>query len=306
MIWQELTQPAVRDLAWACFSPPLLISSLLPGAGEQIENCQLDLTPAREKRLRLLDKDPGQLLGYLADNNHTRLGIYYETLWHFFLDTDPDTELLAHNLPVREGGRTLGEFDILYLCKQTGRHIHLELAVKFYLGLPGSDIWLGPGQRDRLDRKIAHLTGRQIRLGALPQAQSQLQALGIETLSRQIELKGYLFSREPGATTLPRGYNREAPLSSWHSIGDFHALAARAAQGQAWCLVPRDRWLSPLWNRELSKAVGVTALLTQLHDNFRSGAGPQVLACCDPRGREMRRCFVTPEAWPARAAELAQ
>ena len=54
MIWQELTQHAVRDLAWACFSPPLLHSRHLPGSDGRIDNCELELTPARIEQLRAL------------------------------------------------------------------------------------------------------------------------------------------------------------------------------------------------------------------------------------------------------------
>ena len=228
--------------------------------------------------------------------------MYFEALWQFFLGTDPDTELLAHNLPVREGGRTLGEFDILYLCKETQRHIHLELAAKFYLGVPGSDIWLGPGQQDQLGLKVAHLTRRQIRLGAQPQAQSQLRSLGIETLHRQIEVKGYLFQPGSGAPALPQGYNQAVPLSNWYGINEFRALLTTEAGRPGWQLISRQRWLSPLLLPEPAQAIGDDALLAQLSDIFQAGAGPQMLACCDEQGLERRRCFVAPQSWPTQGA----
>ncbi|MCZ6830830.1 MAG: DUF1853 family protein [Gammaproteobacteria bacterium] len=302
MIWQELTSPAVRDLAWTCFSPPLLHSHQLPGCGDKIENCHLTLTSARAAFLQRLDRDPGPLLAHLTGKNRTRLGIYFESLWHFFLRSDPDTELLAHNLPIRDGGTTLGEFDILYLCKERQQHIHLELAVKFYLGVAGSDIWLGPGQRDRLDHKVAHITQRQIRLGELQLAREPLRTLGIERLHKQVEIKGYLFKPETRSPTLPPGYNRAIPLSNWYNIDEFQALASTDAAWLGWQLIKRERWLSPLLLPEANQATGDDALLAQLSDIFRTGAGPQMLACCDEQGQERRRCFVAPQPWPTQGA----
>ena len=110
--------PAVRDLAWACFSPPLLHNDQLLADPGGLTNCYLELTPQRRDWLAALDRDPSALLEHLAVNAPRRLGLYFERLWHFFLQADPAVELLAHNLPVRDGGVTLGEFDCLYYCRR--------------------------------------------------------------------------------------------------------------------------------------------------------------------------------------------
>ncbi|MFU1922732.1 DUF1853 family protein, partial [Klebsiella pneumoniae] len=53
-----------------------------------------------------------------------------------------DVRLIAANLPVRDGGHTLGELDLL-LRDDDGIH-HLELAIKLYLGpQSGPGDWLG-------------------------------------------------------------------------------------------------------------------------------------------------------------------
>ena len=124
----------VRDLAWACFSPPLLLSPGLAQPEEAVSNCGLGLTDARRSWLERLDRDARPLLEHLARRRGSRLGIYFEQLWHFFLTEDPAVDLVAHNLPVRADGRTIGEFDCLYYCRERRRHVHLELAVKYYLG----------------------------------------------------------------------------------------------------------------------------------------------------------------------------
>ena len=129
----------VRDLAWACFSPPLMLTAQLGIDSAGLVNCHLGMTTERAAWLAELDRDPSALLGFLADNTSGRLGIYFERLWQFFLQQDPQVELLAHNLPIHDSGRTLGEFDCLYHCHQRQCDVHLELAVKYYLGYPPSD-----------------------------------------------------------------------------------------------------------------------------------------------------------------------
>ena len=86
----------VRDLAWACFSPPLLISRQLD-SGIQLGNTNFRLSPERQQWLAELDRNPQPLLTHLAASKSPRLGIYFERLWQFFLDCYPAVELLAAN-----------------------------------------------------------------------------------------------------------------------------------------------------------------------------------------------------------------
>ena len=132
--------PAVRDLAWACFSEPLFLCKGLPPGAGPLQNCTLQLTPERAQWLERLDREPAALLAQVEETRKGRLGLYFEHLWHFFLRQDPAVDLLAHNLPVRHGTRTLGEFDCLYYCHQRQQYIHLELAVKFYLQAAPHDV----------------------------------------------------------------------------------------------------------------------------------------------------------------------
>lgn len=85
---------------------------------------------------------------WLAQATTRRLGRYYERLWQFAVTHAPGVELVAANLPIRVGGHTLGELDML-LRDRDGVH-HLELAIKLYLGPQHGDghdpaHWLGPG-----------------------------------------------------------------------------------------------------------------------------------------------------------------
>ena len=224
-IWQELVTPEVRDLAWACFGPDLLAENQRPGWPA---DGHLPLSEARADRLRQLDRAPSPLLSFLGQRSGGRLGLYFEALWHFFLARDPDVELLAHNLPVKDATRTIGEFDLLYRDLPRERCVHLELAVKYYLGAPGSDQWIGPNQADRLDLKLDRLLQHQTRLGQHPAARPQLERLGIDGLERHWVLSGALFASRDGATTFPKGI--QSVPGHWFSPSVFleHAEASGA------------------------------------------------------------------------------
>ena len=291
-LWDKLHHPQVRDLAWACFSPPLLNSKQL--GNPDVDNCALELTQAREQLLLQLDASPAALEQHLATRVSTRLGLYFEALWHFFLAADESIELVAHNLPVRDGGATLGEFDVIYWCLQRQQHVHLELALKYYLGLPGQNVWLGPNQRDRLSNKVQHLVQRQIRLSEQAASTAPLRELGIKQLQREIEVKGYLFDAPHEPALAPAGHHAGNPLRRWLEIDEF---ASHQDQTARWLILTRQQWLAPVCTSP--ESLLTTAQATGLaREQFNQGRGPLMMAESDSQGNEYSRCFVTPAAWP--------
>ena len=306
----------VRDLAWACFSPALLLTPQLRGSGQRVDNCGLRLTPERNAWLQALDRDPRALLQHLASQRSHRLGIYFEHLWHFFLQQDPAVELLAHNLPVRHDGKTLGEFDCLYFCHTRQRFYHLELAVKFFLGhrqftaeQAASSLreWLGPSSDDRLDRKIAHLLQRQIRLGDNPLAQKQLQDLGITDLHKEVEIKGHLFHSTADPLPAPYGFNPNLQLGHYVAISDLDRFlqAPSLSCVAGYKDLPKTLWLSPV-QADQATALAAAEISTRLNHHFAQDKRSQLVAALDDQGREIQRFFVTPPNWPAASNTVSQ
>jgi hypothetical protein len=299
----------LRDLAWACFSPPLLHTQQLAKVEESVSNCALALTPGRCTWLESLDRDPTRLLQHLAQRPTGRLGLYFEQLWHFFLDEDPAVELLTHNLPVRHQGKTLGEFDIIYHCKQRQKNIHLELAVKYFLGYeqPGQgdpntprQAWIGPNARDRLDLKVDHLLLRQIKLGLTAPAIELLGDLGISDLQQEVEVKGYLFNSLANPLPAPHGFNEDCQMQQWlpvTALGDY----LQQSSASTYRVLPRALWLSPAMGQVTEEHVTASELLLHLEQHFGAHNRPQLIAALDSKGQENRRFFVTGAQWPQQA-----
>jgi uncharacterized protein len=299
----DLANPHVRDLAWACFGPALLQVATLP-AGDGVTDTKLALTTTRAAWLRQLDRQPQPLLSWLQARPVTRLGLYFETLWQFFLTEDSDTALLAYNVPVRSSGQTLGEFDCLYYCRRREKPVHLELAVKFYLGhrstTPGAQEstaaeWLGPNTVDRLDLKLTRLLTHQSRLSLHPAGRELLAQRGLEQPLREIALRGALFQPVQDALSPPPGYNTALPLGGWQVLQQWRNQVTAQAR---FVLLPRLRWLSPV--QASNETQSADELQAQLEQHFARGGRPLLVARVDDMGCELERHFLASDRWPER------
>ena len=296
----------VRDLAWACFSPPLLDTRTLGNTRIGARNCAFPLTSRRRQWLEALDRDATPLLEHLSGLRDQRLGLYFESLWHFFLSQDENIELVANNLPVHDSKRTLGEFDCIYFCRQRNCHVHLELAVKFYLGSHVERVqqeasawhdWIGPETRDRMDIKINRLLEHQIQLGNTTAARPLLKSLGVERLLREIEIKGYLFRPVSVAMPPPEGFHRRQRLHYWLRLGEL-ATPPQALRANIYQVLPRRHWLSAARVAPADAISTPLELAATLGRDMARIPGPRLVAALDRSGAEIERFFVTGPDWP--------
>lgn len=296
----RLRQPNVRDLAWTLLSPPLLA-----GAGGRqrhpLAASRWLATPdLLADWLLRLDAQPAALLAWLANRSIRRLGLYYESLWQFALGQAPDVVLLAANLPIRQAGQTLGELDLLVRDAE-GVH-HLELAVKFYLGLGGPRAatharWVGPGAEDRLDLKLEHLYQRQLLLPSRTEAREQVRALVRGDVRSHFWLGGYLFAPWPDGCTAPTDALRLHGHWLHRSAWPHHQ--ARSAIG-GWQPLPRQSWLAPaslppgaVWSVQRGQD-----WLMQLPPRQPAQLLVRLLPCRSGYWHECERLFLLPDHWP--------
>lgn len=159
----------VRRLAWAIGSPSLFE----PGNAAWQGRLRSDAWSAQELArcadwLHLQDRAPDALKLALGDPLvNTPLGHTFEKLVLFWQATRPDVRASTRGLMVRNGGRTLGEFDIV-LLRHDGVIETLEVTVKYYLNLRpelGIEGCIGPRAFDRMSDKYGKMTTRQTDLG---------------------------------------------------------------------------------------------------------------------------------------------
>ena len=303
----QLRQPAVRDLAWALLSPPLLEQTPWPQRHPLKASRWSQQPDALADWLLSLDTDSHDLQQWLSQRSIRRLGLYYERLWQFALHAAPGVEVLAANLPIRQQGHTLGELDML-LRDEEGVH-HLELAIKLYLGQPscnGTDLahWLGPGSHDRLDLKLTHLGQHQLPLSTRAEAQQRLTELDINRPQAALWLGGYLFYPwQLPSYAAPAEGNPEHLRGRWLHRADWSDFAMHTP-GQ-WQPLDRHAWLAPacieeacLWSLEhFNKWLAALPNDANAQLLVRLIEGPQ------NDWLEAERVFLVNDHWPAQPGD---
>ena len=285
----SLQHPRVRQLAWICFSDPLIadFSSLAGDLQGKVTAPAFQLHDARRNWLRALDRTPAPLLDYLAQHcSSPRLGLLFESYWHFFLREDPDTTLVANNVPVRAQGRTLGEFDVIYYCHQRRTHVHLELALKFFMATatapePKNSLsyWLGPNSRDRLDIKWARMASHQLALVYAPESREILNEFGVDDFVQEAAVKGWLFHHSQTIPIHP-AIHSEHPKGIWQTRSEF----LESEDPTQWRYLSKPHWLGD-WDDSDPLAEKPLRLATERPIMVLTNSG--------------QRRMIAPDNWPA-------
>ena len=126
-----------------------------------------------------------------------KLGHLYEDALAELISNSATLELIARNLQIFYAiGRTLGELDYVVYDRVSKNQIHIELAVKFYLGVLQKGTWHfpGPDPRDNWHRKLERMRTHQFQLAKTSEARAYLhEKFGIETIETQQLIYGRLF-----------------------------------------------------------------------------------------------------------------
>ncbi len=186
---------AVRDLAWAISTPPIISSELHPCCWPTSSWYQ-SIYKETLAWFNELDRDCSSLDSLLAKQKDRRLGKYFEILWFYWLSHHPRYEVLAHNLQIIIDGETLGEMDFILFDKKNKQVLHWEVAVKFYLGVDDTaqmQNWHGPNLRDRLDVKVDHLLHKQSTISKDARVAEWLRKQGFSIDRCAVILKGRLY-----------------------------------------------------------------------------------------------------------------
>lgn len=280
--------PAVRDLYWAINSPSLISTA-------ELTHWQ-DHTSFFMQHLNQLDKHPEPLFEWLAkglpSHRSPRLGQYFECLWHYYFHHHPHYQLITHNLQIKSPEKiTLGELDIVVRDRWRDCVMHIELAVKFYLGLnhliraehphvENIEAFIGPGLRDRLIDKYTHTFNHQLPLSSSP----IVKTMGIHIDEVHAVFKGRLF--HPSITSINHNH-------LWLSEQQF----SKQQKDLCYLILDKSQWFS---ERRLSENMPLPLAHSFL--DLAALTHPKQIAVFNPHsGDEDRRLFIVPDTWELKA-----
>lgn len=304
---ERYRHPLVRDLAWLCLVPDLLA---MPWPGRPTLG---ELGLAGEDLTAFLadqEADSRALEARVGEARHARLGHYHERLWQFLLEAAPNTRLLAHNLPVQRDRRTLGELDLIYRHRDDPRPVHLEVAIKFYLGLtegPGESRsqarWIGPGGADSLATKRERLHRHQLPLAATPEAIDALERVeGLTENGRgrapnqRLALPGVLFYPWRECLAPPLEASGDHLRGHWLAFRDWPALRAGLDADTRGAWLDKPHWLA-LPSRDA--LLPLDEVERHLRRRFAT-LGPPLPLALHGAASGWRRLFVVGDDWPLR------
>jgi hypothetical protein len=272
---------AIEDFRWCIQSPPLM----------QFEDDQCWPSESWFQGWKLAPTTTLNLTEY-------KLGLRFEAIVAHWIDLEPSLKLLAKNLAVHDGERTIGEFDLI--VENDGTVEHWELAVKFYLGtgdVLNLDNWHGPDPSDTLARKINRMASHQLRLSQQPAGQKLLEQNGWDVRRVRSLVKGRLFhpyqSFRLQQFPIPPNVNPGHEKGWWLTDAGF-ALAPELKNAR-FVILERSNWLAPLLSVENAQIMDHHQTISFLSGIETKGTIP--IAQLNAHGEELSRGFVVFPQW---------
>lgn len=177
-------------------------------------------------------------------NANQKLGHLYEDTLRLLLDASDQLELLADHVQVFDRNQiTLGEMDYILRDVRTRKVFQLELAVKFYLGVPTADGWNfpGPDPHDNWQRKLKRMRTHQLSLAQRPEALSLLrERWGSEEVEVRQLIYGCIFQPMGVAECpLPESVRTDCRKGRWLYEQDWERFFSGVSEV---CIVPKPLW----------------------------------------------------------------
>lgn len=162
-----------------------------------------------------------------------RLGHQMEEVFRQLMDASAEYDLILHNIPVKNGNRTIGEIDFILREIRTSKLLHVELTYKFYIIDPSISEpihqLMGPNRRDMFFTKMEKVKHRQFPLLHDPNGVKVLNKNGVDSgqIEHQCCFKAQLFSHYSSKDVHIRPLNKKCLSGFWLKFDDFNTDAFR-------------------------------------------------------------------------------
>lgn len=216
-----------------------------------------------------------------------RLGRRFERLTHDVLQEQINLDVLACNIVLHDGIRTIGELDMITYDRQLDKYQHWEMTLKFYLGI-STQHWPGPNPVDNLHRKASRLFGHQFPLSASPLAQERLRALNIPRIDERVVLsRGTLFYPAEQNITAPDIAHPDHHKGRWWTISQLPL-------GTRWQPLSKNDWIG---TGSVSDKGTTTLASNELVDYVQAAPSPLMVIAHHDANTPPEPGFIVSDNW---------
>ncbi len=282
----------LNDLFWVVTS----LNLLSPDLPEFKEEIGFDLIDNQKKKafsnwFQALCEDPFLLERYFNSEEQLILGKYFERLVQFFFENYPNYELLIAGMQLFDRKTTLGELDFVIRDKTKNEVLHLEVAVKYYMGYkssPKHSMWIGPNGLDTLEKKLNKFA-KQLALSI-----SEEKNIDFKIDRRIALLKGFFFIHWR-ATVWPHFHIDSSDYGEW--MYEKEMESALDEKGR-YCIFPKHLWLSFYLDPATKNATKQEIILKVSDQIAHIKKGIMLVMIDEKRNKVLAKKLVVPAKWP--------
>lgn len=177
-----------------------------------------------------------------------RLGHQMEHVFKQLIEKSSQYDILLHNLPIKNGTRTIGEIDFILCPVATGGLLHIELTYKFYI--IDTNITepihrlMGPNKRDMCFSKMEKIKNQQFPLLHSVEGCKMLEERGInpQKIEHQCCFKAQLFVPFDADSINIRPFNKACIVGYWLR---FDAFGQKEFRSYTYYIPYKSEWVEP-------------------------------------------------------------
>ena len=240
-----------------------------------------------------IEKKPQNLKAFFSVDQQFILGKYFEKLLHYIFMYSSSNLLITMGLQIEKNNRTIGEIDFIYRDLLRKKNVHLEVAVKYYMGFgasPKHAMWIGPNGLDNLEGKIKKFS-HQLSMSGFTE---QLTAMNPSGFDKKVLLKGYFF-QYLDTDLLPHFHHPEVLTGWWIFIDSIKKIINPDSM---YIIVPKQFWLGFYLEQNIKRYKGIRVIDVVETELKIIGKGI-LLAELDESGCHIKtKYMVVPDYWP--------
>lgn len=281
----------LHDLNWAINSGSILKIGIPEFEGQLLNK----LINEADENLFLdwfndIKDKPENLIEFFNSDEQLILGKYFERLLSFFFENYHQFELFYSGKQLFHGKTTLGELDFIYRDIPLDELIHLEVAVKYYMGFKNSskhDMWIGPNGSDSLDKKMKKFE-KQLKLS------ENMDQLQLEINSKKVLINGYLFKHYKSANW-PYFSHISDENGIWMYIDEMENVIDKKGY---YLIMPKHSWLSFYIDPDRI-LLSASEAINKVNDQIKEiGKGIMLVKINEQNNSVLEKYIIAPKKWP--------